>query len=275
MDATNRLHAITLGHHVVLSTEANTFLFGHAFVVQTLVDIEPKTNDHELDAMTPTTPPRKEASNSSQYSPQKETPAVPCHTSGGAYQSGDLDDAGRTAVLMDLGSVNVFPTADLAIILPSPLTRDEMAKTKVELAQTITNGRWTRWPNDPRQSSTHEDNTFTPLKDLFIDIIDACQKVTGRAPTVDMINNPTRAPTSVRSNSARPDGFLALRETKAQAGHHVEVRKPFMLRPRAALSTLLGDKKTDDMHWEDIAVPTEYEKEEKGTDIADVGMTPP
>ncbi|KAF8582551.1 hypothetical protein K439DRAFT_1635200 [Ramaria rubella] len=154
-------------------------------------------------------------------SANKETPVKQKHVSGQDYRSGDLGE-GRLAVLRDLG--RSIPEVPIEWVLESIIPR-----VACDLDSSI---------------------AFKPFASMIEKIIDAARA--GVDPLLTFYDNPHRAPTSVRSNDTRPDGYL-VRLLK-----HPDPTPSKRSKSKAPLH-----------RWDDIALSAEYKKSNTGEDTDD------
>ncbi|KAF9513153.1 hypothetical protein BS47DRAFT_1362609 [Hydnum rufescens UP504] len=77
-------------------------------------------------------------------------------------------------------------------------------------------GRWEAFNKEPKHHSDGEEAVFKPITNIFDNIITAIivnTKLTTDEWSVELVQNPSRAPTSAeRYNTTRPDGYLLLKD---------------------------------------------------------------
>lgn len=147
------------------------------------------------------------------------------------YRTGDLA-YGRVAVVHDLGHVNLAPLDYFrAVIFPSLHKEIDMNKIMRSLrgAWYQPHGHSAGFQTPPKRLRAHEDKAFKPEK----------SKVIFRA-------SPTKTPVSERTNTARPDAYLAITDKKS-IGEHADAGS-----------------------WDDILVSFEFKKNDRETDRKDV-----
>jgi hypothetical protein len=112
--------------------------------------------------------------------------------------------------------------------------------------------------NAPKGSRL-KDKSFSPMPEIFTQVVAAIVansfgKLTKENRTIDFLQNPSRAPTSVaeRRNESRPDGYFVLKH-----------RNKVML-----------EDGTEDIHWADIALSCEYKLEDGDNELDDVRIHP-
>jgi hypothetical protein len=125
-----------------------------------------------------------------------------------------------------------------------------------ELALTSSN-RWSKFADAPNDSQGSEDEVPSPMPDIFTNVVLAIVTSSGGKlkddeRTVDFLQNPSRAPTSAeRRNKSRPDGYLVLKDRNKK---------------------MSKDGKKEDVHWADIALSCEYNRDDTWFDLNDVGI---
>jgi hypothetical protein len=168
-------------------------------------------------------------------------------------QSDNLDEA-RHAVLQDLGSsIPEISFEDFLDYLAPPLPAFDIKKTMALLESgpnpTIISKskRWSGFPKNPKDSGSVEIETFSPMLDIFSDIVAAIEKTAKKKAdrTVDFLQLPHRAPVSLseRRNKTKPDGYLVLKNR---------------------------NKGASDIFWVDIVLSCEYKLNDSKDDLSDV-----
>jgi hypothetical protein len=174
-----------------------------------------------------------------------------------SYQIDDLEEA-RLAVLEDLGSsipMIPFQTFLNHLAPPQPDFDLEATMKSLKLGSTpvlTSSNRWSKFAKAPKDSQGSEDEIFSPIPDIFLEVVVAIiansgGKLKKDMCTVDFLQNPSRAPTSAeRHNGSRPDGYLMLKD---------RIKEIF---------------KDETIFWADIALSCEYKRKDGSDDLDDV-----
>ncbi|KAF9507779.1 hypothetical protein BS47DRAFT_1385014 [Hydnum rufescens UP504] len=106
-------------------------------------------------------------------------------------------------------------------------------------------GRWETFSKEPKDQSGGEEAVFKPITNIFDNIVTAIittSELTTDNCSVEIVQNPSRAPTSAeRYNATRPDGYLLLKDRSDRAG----------------------------VSWADIALSCEYKRGDGTNDLDD------
>jgi len=211
-----------------------------------------------------------------------------------SYQSGILDN-GRMAVLEELGSYipevsvedfihDYLPTIDVDI--------DEIFNKLLEDRHITKEGAWSSFTNDPAKFKTGETVVFKPFKGILDIIAEYISEDLDLTPTLEFVDNPSRAPFAERGNRTRPDGYGRLRDKKsirvpentekANAKESIRVpekakgKKPVRAKVPVSTHTPTSKKTTKEEesadHWDDICIPFEFKKNNTAVDVADVSL---
>ncbi|KAI0060676.1 hypothetical protein BV25DRAFT_1917506 [Artomyces pyxidatus] len=118
--------------------------------------------------------------------------------------------------------------------------------------------RWAHFPEDPADTSGHEDDVFAPLATLFAEVTDACvQLAPGRTRNSKLVQGSIGTLRSSKSNDFRPDGYL-LRESRAYA---------------QLLDGLLAEEALKENGcWEDLGPVVEFEQLDDPDQRSTVGV---
>jgi hypothetical protein len=111
--------------------------------------------------------------------------------------------------------------------------------------------RWTKFAKAPKDSQCSDDGV-SPIPEIFTNVVGAIVsnsdgKLEEDKRTVDLLQNPSRAPLAERDNESRPDGYLVLKNR----------------------DKVIKDGEKEDIRWADIALSCEYKWE---NDDDDIGM---
>ncbi|KAI6144018.1 hypothetical protein BKA82DRAFT_33291 [Pisolithus tinctorius] len=178
------------------------------------------------------------------------TPLQRRETSTASYRMGNLT-SGRKAVLKDLGRILVVPLDSFKSTTLHPL-REQINISNIK-ALALRGGRFQRlravFKTDPKQSVEHEEEAFQPLSKIFTAVVNEGEKATGQSPRLAFHSLPTKSPVSERTNTSRPDAFLAM------------VNKKSIGTPPGVQS------------WEDIAVSFEFKKSDGNAGREEYGRT--
>ncbi|KAF9241208.1 hypothetical protein BU15DRAFT_45238 [Melanogaster broomeanus] len=165
----------------------------------------------------------------------------PRQTSAHPYRTGDLT-YGRDAVLRDLQSIYTVDHSYFKKAILPPLSeaiKIESIKSSLTASKKVTPaGRWAAFDVDPKVDGNNEDTVFGRLISVFQDIVNEARISIQCDPTLEMLNKPSVAPQSPRTNSSRPDAYLRMVNKKSVS--------------------LSSDTKKDS--WDDIAVSFEFKK---------------
>jgi hypothetical protein len=178
----------------------------------------------------------------------KETPGKLRQT-GSPYRSGVLPLA-REAIRLDVGSIPEV-TFDFYCNTVLPLLKSDIDITRIKTSLVrdgcIDDGRWQVFAADPAKQEAHEDIVFAGLFDVSNRILKAAGS---NSTQCIFIQKPHDAPTSTRTNMARPDGYRLYRRNKK--------------------TTKAKKHKAKGVAWEDIVEVEEYKKRDSLEDVWDV-----
>ena len=178
---------------------------------------------------------------------------IPCsrHVSSPEFRSGDLT-TGKTAVLKDLECIPVVTIKFFNdAILPKPANikiadiRDSLIKSSLWTKD----GGWAHSHSEASEDSEpKQDLRPEPRKDprleeegvnrIFDDVINAAEVSSQSSSTLELRSRPSKAPSSRRLNTARPDAYLLIKQRKSIVKHPTD----------------------DQDSWDDIAVTFEFKK---------------
>ena len=187
-------------------------------------------------------------------------PVVKNVHSNPSYRSNNLAEA-RLAVLRDVGED--IPEISLEKFLKffAPAKPDFNLHATMRSLKSGTDpvlspsDRWTDFIKTPKDSPNQEDKVFSPMPNIFTKVVAAIitnsdGNLNTDSCTVDLLQNPTQAPTSAeRHNETKPDGYLVLKKR---------------------IKAMSKDLKKEDIRWADIVLSCEYKRKDGPNDLDDV-----
>ena len=171
----------------------------------------------------------------------------------------------RDAIIRDLGSSVPRGSLDYFKKILPPL-RPEFEIDKIS-SHLIKNGDlvrekglyvWKEFKKAPTATTLEKEFFNDPLVNVFRAIRDAALETSNIkvAPTLDLVTDGDVVPGSVKSNSAKPDGYLVLKETEERV---MDLRKGRKKRKGKKRGKGKGEqKKGGKVLWYDIAVSFEF-----------------
>ncbi|KAJ7135373.1 hypothetical protein C8R43DRAFT_615335 [Mycena crocata] len=152
----------------------------------------------------------------------EETPRKKSLSDKPAFSEGSLD-AKRDAAIEDAGDVCVLPWDFFteAIFGSSPITNADvnvvLREFKKTSNQTIVEGKFSAYEQDPKDIEDHEDAVFAPITDIFdgaVEITKPRMAKKKRSPTVNLVQKPHNSPSGEIDNRTRPDSYSNLIDPK-------------------------------------------------------------
>ena len=154
--------------------------------------------------------------------------------------------------MQDLRSVPVISHKFLFdnVLPPVPSSVNlQMLKEDLRSGDVVRNNGWRGFETQPKNSQQTESDTFSPLVQVFNDIVESVVKDKTLSVVLKMNHSPNFAPLSRRANSSKPDGYLEL------------------------VNRMSIDTDAEKTNWEDIPVSMEFKKSTSSKDTHDVRPT--